>query len=41
MTDRSNAVASALIERAAEWLTAQALADADLETVVRGWLQLG
>src|SRR5215831_3598414 len=36
MGETGSAASRALVERAAEWLMAQALRDADLETVVRG-----
>jgi adenylate cyclase len=36
MTETTSAASRALVERAREWLMAQALKDADLETVVRG-----
>ena len=36
MTDSTSAASRALIERAADWLMAQALKDADLEAIVRG-----
>jgi len=36
MSETGSAASRALVERAAEWLMAQALRDADLETVVRG-----
>ncbi|MGH6932906.1 MAG: adenylate/guanylate cyclase domain-containing protein, partial [Dongiaceae bacterium] len=36
MSDRPTTVSASLVQRAADWLTAQALADSDLQTVVRG-----
>jgi adenylate cyclase len=36
MSETASAASRVLVERAAEWLMAQALKDADLETVVRG-----
>lgn len=36
MRDSNSAASRALVERAADWLMAQALQDSDLETVVRG-----
>jgi adenylate cyclase len=36
MSETGSAASRALVDRAADWLMAQALKDADLETVVRG-----
>jgi hypothetical protein len=36
MSEIASAASQALVDRAADWLMAQALRDADLETVVRG-----
>src|SRR5262245_66578864 len=36
MTETASAASRALVERAANWLMAQALNDSDLETLVRG-----